>query len=304
MTGHRTTARVATALLALAGVFAGVAAAHEPSTGSAAKRAAKAGPAPIVFPVVGSARYTDDYGDSRANGAHQGNDIVTDWRTPAVAAEEGRVKWWTTSSRAGCMLYLYGASGTTYLYIHLNNDLTHRRDNRGRCELGTAYAVKDGARVAAGEVIGWNGDSGDAEGTFHLHFEVHPKDGDAVNPYPSLQAAQRLLFPGRIGAPFTLGLRGVAVAAGEESLELAVTAVRWWPGGRWTALDRRSVVVAVPQETAMDKAIVDAVSQPTVRKLSSRESVELTVFTTPAALTAEAQRGEPGALVAARVVSR
>ena len=50
------------------------------------------------------------------------------------------------------MLYLYGKSGTTYMYIHLNNDLTNRNDNRGKCVAGTAYApgLKDGQTVAAG----------------------------------------------------------------------------------------------------------------------------------------------------------
>ena len=97
-------------------------------------------PSPIIFPVVGAARYTDDYGDPRGQGRHAGNDILTTWRSPAVAAEDGTIKFWTTSARAGCMLYLYGASGTTYLYIHLNNDLTAKRDNKGKCVPGTAYA--------------------------------------------------------------------------------------------------------------------------------------------------------------------
>ena len=61
-------------------------------------------------------------------------------RTIAVAAEAGTIKYWTTSSAAGCMLYLYGKSGTTYLYIHLNNDVTKGNDNRGKCVPGMAYA--------------------------------------------------------------------------------------------------------------------------------------------------------------------
>ena len=151
---------------------------------------------PIIFPVVGAARYTDDYGDPRGQGRHAGNDILTTWRSPAVAAEDGTIKFWTTSARAGCMLYLYGASGTTYLYIHLNNDLTAKRDNKGKCVPGTAYAtgLKNGARVKAGQLIAYNGDSGDAEGIYHLHFEVHPKDGADVDPFPYLNAATRLLF--------------------------------------------------------------------------------------------------------------
>ena len=106
------------------------------------------------------------------------------------------------------MLYLYGASGTTYLYIHLNNDRTLKNDNQAGCEAGTTYTVKDGAKVTAGEQIAWNGDSGDADGNPHLHFEVHPKDGARRQPDAVPERATRLLFPGRLGTRFTLGLRG------------------------------------------------------------------------------------------------
>jgi Membrane proteins related to metalloendopeptidases len=110
------------------------------------------------------------------------------------------------------MLYLYGASGTMYEYIHLNNDRTTRNDNRGKCVRGTAYTVKNGARVAAGQQIGYVGDSGDADGAHpHLHFEVHPNGGRAVDPYPYLQSAQRLLFASKPGAPFALTLTGTIV---------------------------------------------------------------------------------------------
>src|SRR5262249_28653879 len=104
----------------------------------------------LVFPVVGPVTYSDDFGAPRAGGPHQGNDIMAARHDPAVAVEAGSVKFWTTSATAGCMLYLYGTSGTTYLYIHLNNDLTAKNDNRGKCVPGTAYApgLKDGAKVA------------------------------------------------------------------------------------------------------------------------------------------------------------
>ena len=116
---------------------------------------------------------------------------MTPRRSPAVAAEAGKVKFHTTSARAGCMLYLYGESGTTYLYIHLNNDLTAKNDNRGKCVAGIAYwkGLKDGARVEAGQPIAYIGDSGDANRPApHLHFEVHPGDGAAVSPYRYLRA--------------------------------------------------------------------------------------------------------------------
>ena len=152
------------------------------------------------------------------------------------------------------MLYLYGASGTTYLYIHLNNDLTAKRDNRGKCVPGVAYAdgLKNGAKVKAGQQIAYNGDSGDAEGTYHLHFEVHPNDGVDVDPFPYLNAATQLLFPlpAKPVKAVTLGLQGIPVSAGAGMLELSVTAVRVWPGGAWTTIPARSVELAVPRGRA------------------------------------------------------
>jgi hypothetical protein len=256
--------------------------------------------APIVFPLLSRVRYSDDFGDPRPNGPHEGNDIVGDWRAPVLAAEAGRVQWWTTSPRAGCMLYLHGKSGTTYLYIHLNDDLTRRRDNRGGCALGVAYAVKDGARVAAGQQIGYNGDSGDAEGTYHLHFEVRPNDR-ATSPFPFLEGADRLLFPTPAGKRFSLGLRGAPVAAGNGVLELSVTAVRWWPGGSWTPIDPRLVEVTVPAGASVDEAVAAAVAGSSRRTLAQLGSRTVTLFTGAAALTRDAQLGTPGALVAARV---
>ena len=76
----------------------------------------------------------------RPSGGHQGNDIMAAKRSPVVAVEAGRVVKYTRSANAGCMLYLYGRSGTTYMYIHLNNDRTLRNDNRGGCRNRIAYA--------------------------------------------------------------------------------------------------------------------------------------------------------------------
>ena len=153
----------------------------------------------LIFPVAGPTTYIDDFGQPRAGGVHQGNDLMAKKKTPVVAVEAGKVTFWTTSASAGCMLYLYGKSGTTYLYIHLNNDLTMRNDNRGKCVAGVSYApgLTDGQEVKAGELIGFVGDSGDANGIHpHLHFEVHPGGGAAVSPYRYLKSATPLTAVG------------------------------------------------------------------------------------------------------------
>ena len=170
----------------LAGVFAGTAYGAPPV------------PQTIAFPVVGPGRFTDDYGDPRWGGWHLGNDIMSRRWQPAVAAVNGRVDLHMSSTARGtCMLYLRHASGATYVYIHLNNDLTMQNDNRGGCREGVAYPVglKDGDFVRRGQLIGYVGDSGDADGIQpHLHFEL--RVGRApTNPYEYLRRARRILFP-------------------------------------------------------------------------------------------------------------
>jgi hypothetical protein len=186
---------------------------------------------PILFPVVGAVDYHDDFGEARAGGPHQGNDLLAAKRAPAVAVEDGTIEYWTTSASAGCMLYLYGDSGTMYEYIHLNNDLTARNDNKGKCVQGVAYTVPDKARVVAGQQIGYVGDSGDANGIHpHLHFELHPNGKKAVDPYPFLKKAAHLLAPAPpAGRKFSLKLTGTVVAATTDELTMTVDSLFAWP---------------------------------------------------------------------------
>jgi murein DD-endopeptidase MepM/ murein hydrolase activator NlpD len=124
----------------------------------------------LIFPVAGPTTYIDDFGQPRAGGVHQGNDLMAKKKTPVVAAESGKIKFWTTSASAGCMVYLYGESGTTYL-SSIWNDLTMKNDTVA-VRSGVAYArgLKNGAKVQAGEMLGYVGDSGDANGiASHLH---------------------------------------------------------------------------------------------------------------------------------------
>lgn len=254
----------------------------------------------MVFPVVGPAAYEDDFGDLRGQGTHQGIDILAARKAPAVAVEGGTVTSWTTSRGAGCMLYLHGDSGTTYLYVHLNNDLTSGNDNRGACRAGVSYArgLKDGARVEAGQQIGYVGDSGDADGLHpHLHFEVHPHGGKAVDPYSFLRRAQPLLVAAPLGTTFTLALEGTVVSASAGTLRLVVASLRRQPGGlHLTKLDR-SVLLSVPTGTVVERESTGAATLS-----SARPGDSVAVWTAPATADLPTLAGADAALSTARVL--
>jgi hypothetical protein len=247
MSRHRTTAAALLILLAT-WALAGTAAAAVPR---------------LVFPVVAATKYTDDFGAPRPSGGHQGNDIMAKKRSPVVAVEAGRVVKYSHSSNAGCMLYLYGRSGTTYMYIHLNNDRTLRNDNRGGCRNGVSYApgLKSNERVGAGELIGYVGDSGDANGiASHLHFELHPNGGRAVSPYRYLQRAYKHLYARPAGGVYeTLQLRilgrvvRTALDGDPQRVRVRVTHVRLSNG--WTVRPARDVSLSVPPEAVMRRTV-------------------------------------------------
>ena len=120
-----------------------------------------------VCPVQGPRSFSNDYGQPRSGGRrHQGNDILSPRGTPVVASVSGNVRH-HNSSLGGLSYYLAGDDGNTYFGTHLS-----------------AYAAS--GRVSAGTVVGYVGDSGNARGTPHLHFEIHPGGGGPVNPYPTL----------------------------------------------------------------------------------------------------------------------
>jgi hypothetical protein len=292
MSSHRTTARGVLFLAAMLGLVAGTAAA---STNGKP-------PAHIIFPVVGQVQYTDDFGQPRSGGPHQGNDIMAAKKSPTVAAEAGKVKYWTSSASAGCMLYLYGQSGTTYYYIHLNNDRTMRNDNRGKCVRGTAYTVKDGSRVVAGQQIGYVGDSGDANGAHpHLHFEVHPNGGKATDPYAYLQAAQRLLFAAKPGTPFMLTLTGTVLSATANELAVKVTTSHAYPSNLTLTKLNQTITLAVPEAALVQSVDANGVLRTMTGIVLAQRDQKVVVWTQPAPATLKAQRGDPGALTAALV---
>jgi hypothetical protein len=289
MRRHRTTAAGFVLALLVAGLAA-VSVAPRTAT------ADTAGVPRLVFPLVAKTQWWDNYGDPRPNGRHAGIDIMAPSRSPVVAVEPGRVKYWD-SGLGGCMLYLYGASGTMYMYIHLNNDVTAKNDNRGRCH-EVAFTVRDGAKVAAGEQIAWSGDSGDADGNPHLHFEVHPGGGSDTNPFQYLKQARKPLFAAKPGSQFSLGLRGNVVSAGAGGVSLEVERVRHYPGGRWLDVDQRTVELAVPA------AAVVAPSLAVVSSTAKREpkaALRVVAHTVKAKTTLDAIVGTSGALTAGKL---
>jgi Peptidase family M23 len=272
-------------------------------TAAAGPKATPAPAAPVVFPVLGPTSYTDDFGDPRPGGTHKGIDILAPKRALALAAEAGKIKFWKTSA-AGCMIYLYGASGTTYYYIHLNNDLTKKNDNRGKCVAGTAYAkgLKNGAKVSAGQVIGYVGDSGDANGLHpHLHFEVHPGRGSAVDPYKTLQQATHLLFAVPRGSPVTLKLRGKVSAVTEDAIRIKVRSVSAWPMAQKQPKISRNLLVLVPDTAIVQSVRKFGVPGSAIDLMSAAAGQSVEVWTSAAPATLKAERGDDVALSASLI---
>jgi murein DD-endopeptidase MepM/ murein hydrolase activator NlpD len=127
-----------------------------------------------AFPVAGAHNFTDTFGAARSDvPVHVGNDLFAAFGTPIVAVADGRLYRVGTLKISGNRLWLRDKKGYRYFYCHLSD---------------FAAAAYNGADVHAGEVIGFVGNTGDAEPTPpHLHFEVHMPDGAVVDPYPYLQ---------------------------------------------------------------------------------------------------------------------
>jgi hypothetical protein len=293
MRSHRITRRGLVALL-LAGVFAGTA------------HAGPAMPQTIAFPVVGPGRFSDDYGAPRWGGWHQGNDIMSRRWQPAVAAVNGRVDLHMSSSRRGtCMLYLRHASGATYVYIHLNNDLTMQNDNTGGCREGVAYPVglKDGDLVRRGQLIGYVGDSGDADGIQpHLHFEIRP-NGGPINPYEYLRRARRILFPRgpSLTEAMTVRLSGRFKGLANGQFAMRVAGISTSLGAKYPIT--RRVVFTLPADAVVQRSTTTGLAVATTAQaavVGERVTVQTGAFLPYFSY----QLAAPGVLTAANILLR
>jgi peptidoglycan LD-endopeptidase LytH len=121
----------------------------------------------MVCPVAGPNSFVDSWGASRSGGrSHQGVDIMANYGTPIVAVTNGTITYSGWSDLGGNTLYLTGDDGHGYYYMHNQRNYVN------------------GGRVQAGQQIAAVGDTGNATGIPHLHWEYHPGGGSAVNPYP------------------------------------------------------------------------------------------------------------------------
>lgn len=125
----------------------------------------------LACPVDGAVAFTDTWGARRSGGrSHKGVDMIAARGTPVVAVESGTIKRLRNGGLGGITLTLKGTSGDEYYYAHLD---------------GWAPGLNTGQSVGVGELIGYVGNTGNAQYTVpHLHFEYSPGGNGAVNPYP------------------------------------------------------------------------------------------------------------------------
>jgi hypothetical protein len=288
---HRTTARGVLALILL-GVFAGTA-------------QAASVPAITAFPVVGNVTYIDDFGDPRPQGPHQGNDIMSIRHQPAIAFEAGWVEKWPSSG--GCMLVLHGKSGMVYWYIHLNNDVGTTNDNLATdCHLAYAPGLKTGQHVRIGQLVGFVGDSGDADGIQpHLHFEVHKPSGQRLDPFTYLNRAKHLLYarPASID-PISLSLNKAKVLSADPAagtLTVRTKRIRVLPAFSGYPYSRK-VVFSVPGTAVLERVTTTGRSALDLSALSA--GMILWVGTTEFVPSWKTQRAAAGVLATAHVTLR
>jgi hypothetical protein len=170
------------------------------------------------FPVVGGgAPGWSLFGEPRDGGArlHAGVDILAPKMTPVVAVRSGIVSTVRDAPGDCCWVAVRHDDGWLSMYVHLNNDTVGTNDGRG---VGIRPGLSEGVRVEQGELLGWIGDSGNAEGgPPHIHFELRTPWGEPIDPGPSLYAARRRAHPALLDVPSSAYI-GAYIDSGAESI--------------------------------------------------------------------------------------
>jgi murein DD-endopeptidase MepM/ murein hydrolase activator NlpD len=138
---------------------------------------------PVNFPMQTTPRcgILDNFGDPRGARSHEGSDMMATLGQEVYAMVNGTLTYQlqvgdgrSGSALSGNLWEITSAdgSGTYYTYAHLS---------------AFAPGLQVGSTVFSGQVIGYVGDTGNpGPGNYHLHFEIHPNGGAAVNPLPLL----------------------------------------------------------------------------------------------------------------------
>lgn len=148
-------------------------------------------PFEIVFPQeTAETEFTDTFGHGRSGGrSHQGTDLLAPRMTEVYSIADGVVSYVGTNNLSGRNVKIDHGGGWESAYVHLNNDNPGTDDGAASWDLTVAPGVEAGSRVDSGQLIGWVGDSGNAEGTTpHTHFELS-HEGGSMNAYSLLVEA-------------------------------------------------------------------------------------------------------------------
>lgn len=145
----------------------------------------EAPPFEMVFPQeTGPTEFRSSFGEARSGGRrHKGTDLLAPKMTEVYSIADGVVSYVGTNNLSGRNVRIDHVDGWESIYVHLNNDNIGTDDGRAPWSLTVAEGIEEGAEVEAGQLIGWVGDSGNAEWTTpHTHFELRI-NGRAIDAY-------------------------------------------------------------------------------------------------------------------------
>ncbi len=221
----------------------------------------------IAFPVLGPVSFIDDWHFERDGGArvHEGLDFMGAAGQPLRAAFDGEIVRIVHEDTgiSGVSIEIRRSDDLRAVYRHLNDDTPGTNDNAAVAGFRVVPGIDEGVHVRAGQIIGYMGDTGNAVGVPHLHFELRnperiPGDRTPFAPYAAVVEAQQreqcsvgigawstaspsappsapMFIAGPDGASWMVSLDGTVTAAGRGALVAPTEACDWVPGDDWSA---------------------------------------------------------------------